>query len=88
MIDVTLKIDNAYEDGDVIETTVRTEVPEPPTEANFEGDSLDEAYQDWAYDNIFCHTGTGRTEGDSAYFVKCIESSDPTMVGAEWEWGT
>ena len=78
-IDVTLLIDNYYSDGDKIKTTVQTTIPAP-----------DPDDEDWEYDHIFEHTGTGRTDGDSCYFVTVAASSRPDIlpVGTEYEFGT
>ena len=70
-INVTLEIDNIY-DGDTIQTTVQTSLPPPPS---LDHDS--EEYSDWEYDYIFTHTGTGRTSGDSGYFVTVTASDRP-----------
>ena len=80
-INVTLEIDNIY-DGDTIQTTVQTSLPPPPS---LDHDS--EEYSDWEYDYIFTHTGTGRTSGDSGYFVTVTASDRPEMlpVGTEFE---
>lgn len=82
-VTLTLQIDNIYEDGDEVRTTATVTVPAPP-------DPSDEsAYEDWAYDHIFAATGTGKTEGDSGYFVEVTETSDPATVpvGTEFEFG-
>lgn len=83
MIKLTLDIENVYEDGEKIKTTVETEVPDPPAT----GDSDDDF--DWSYDHIFPHTGTGKTGGDAFYFVTVRESSHPGLipVGTEYEFG-
>ena len=83
MVEVTLDIDNYY-DGDKIRTVVETEIPAPPEDKD--GDE----YQDWEYDHVFEHTGTGRTDGDSCYFVTVTKSSRPDLipVGTEYEFGT
>lgn len=54
---VTFEIDNYY-DGDKITTFVQTEIPAPPSL-----DAESDEYQDWEYDHVFEHTGTGRTGG-------------------------
>ena len=76
---VHLVIDNFYEDGDRIQTRVETYVPAPPPESD------EDAYDDWSQDCIFEQTGTGKTEGNSGYFVKCTYSSDTSLVDREWE---
>ena len=75
-ITMRLEIANVYGDEEIItHETVELPVPE-----------ADEDLDDWGEDHIFPLTGTGRTEGDAAYFVEVLESSDPTMVGHKWEW--
>lgn len=76
---VHLVIDNFYEDGDEIQTRVETYVPAPPPQ------SYEDAYEEWSQDYIFEQTGTGKTEGNSGYFVKCVYSSDTSLVDREWE---
>lgn len=78
---IELTIDNIYEDGDTVTTHVVAEIEEPPAEDTDE-------WEDWEQDNIFPHTGTGKTEGDSAYFVKVTACDDPSLVGREFEFGT
>jgi len=81
LIAVTLEIDNIYEDGEQIQTVVQAEIPAPPT------DKDSGEYEDWEYDHIFEHTGTGKEEGDAGYFVKVTASSRPDLlpVGTEYE---
>ena len=80
---VSLEIENRYELAGTIVTRVEdVEIPGPPT--------LDEGaqdYQDWAYDFIYCFTGTGITWGDSWYDVTVTGSSLPELVGRTIEWG-
>ena len=75
---LTAVIDNIYEDGDEIVTTETADVPAPEP-----GQDRD----DWAEDYLFPLTGTGRTDGDAAYFLRITECEDPSLVGAEFEWG-
>jgi hypothetical protein len=79
---LSIKIENVYEDGEEITEHKTLDVPVPPT---FVID--DEAHQDWAYDHIFTETGTGKTEGDAAYFVEVTASDEPAMMGNKYEWG-
>ncbi len=53
-----------------------TTVPAP------DGQDLD----DWADEHLFPLTGTGRETGAAGYFVKVIESTDPDLIGKDWEW--
>jgi hypothetical protein len=82
-VQVTLLIDNYYEGGDKIKTTYEGWIPAPPGRD-------DPGYEDWEQDWIYEYTGTGRTEGDSAYFVTVGASSRPDLlpVGTEFEFGT
>lgn len=82
-IELELYIENYY-DGDMVVTTPTARVPSP---AGLSEDEL----EDWADDNLFEHTGTGQTEGNSAYTVK-ITAADPAdavpgLVGREFEFG-
>lgn len=87
-ITVVLKIENHYpeEEGDPIMTAWSGEIDPPPDNVAVGS----EGWDDWAYDEIFPYTGTGQTEGNSAYFVEVTGSSDPEKlpVGTEFEWGT
>lgn len=78
-----LAIENHYEDGDEVDTTANILIPAPPE------DTDSDAYQDWEYDYIFPATGTGKTEGDSSYFVEVVTSDCPDViaVGREYEFG-
>lgn len=76
-VTVSLRIENTYADGETVTTTVDTTVS-PPT-----WDELDE----WAWEEIFPHTGTGKTDGDSWYDVKITASSEPRLVGRKFEYG-
>lgn len=83
VITLDLSIENHYEDGDMVKTTVTTLVPPPPDEDD--EDATDEWRQAW----IYPHTGTGQESGNSAYFVEVVTSSQPDViaVGTEWEFG-
>ncbi|GAB3863516.1 hypothetical protein GCM10028801_31330 [Nocardioides maradonensis] len=75
---LTATIENIYEDGQEVVTTVATDVdgPEP-------GEDI----EDWAADVLLPLTGTGRYDGDASYFLEITECDDPAMVGAKFEWG-
>lgn len=77
---VKIKVDNVYDNGTITETK-EVEIPLPP-------DQLGDDYDEWAYDNLFCHTGTGRTHGEAGYFVEVLESELASLVGEKFEWGT
>lgn len=93
MIAVTLEIDNCY-DGEKVRTVVRTDIEPPPVPLGTDPKKLTDEQEgdlvDWEQDEIFPHTGTGREGGDSAYFVKVIETDDETIIplGTEFEFGT
>lgn len=78
-----LKIENYY-DGDKVRTQADVLVPAPPQEPD-----TDDEMTDWEQEYIFEATGTGRTEGNSAYFVEVTASDCPDLipVGTEYEFG-
>lgn len=78
MIEIAVSIENIY-DSETILTADRVTVPAPPAE-------VDER-EDWAQDVLFPLTGTGRTEGNSAYVLTITASDDPELVGATYEFG-
>jgi hypothetical protein len=83
-INLTLEIENYYEEIDPITTRVEVNIPPPPDDVEEDSDE----YQDWVDDNILPHTGTGHTTGDSSYWVKVIETDSPDIpVGTEYSWG-
>lgn len=78
---IKLRIENRYESGGMVVTEATTTVPLPlPAEDSDER-------SDWEYDNIYCHTGTGRTQGDAWYDVEVVESSEPSLLGLTFEFG-
>ena len=81
MAHVKLKIDNVYDDGTVT-THVDTEV-ESPTNAELADEY---ARDEWAWDELYPHTGTGQTEGDAGYFVEVVSSDDDRLTGLKFEW--
>ncbi|MGW3232497.1 hypothetical protein [Kitasatospora sp. NPDC001095] len=77
---VTLQINNAYEDGVEINTTVITKVAVPvPEEGTVERDEWEDEY-------LYPHTGTGRS-GESMKTVEITESSAFGLVGIVAEFG-
>lgn len=74
-VTLTLSITNVYDDDELAHFETK-EVPAP------NGEDLD----DWADEHLFPLTGTGHTTGAAGYFVKVVESSDPELVGRDWEW--
>ncbi|MFJ8041229.1 hypothetical protein ACIRBX_12055 [Kitasatospora sp. NPDC096147] len=68
---ITLAITNTYTDA-TIETTETAVVPLPlPKEGTPER-------EDWEYDHLFVHTGTGRS-GYAIYTVEVTDSSAPEL---------
>jgi hypothetical protein len=84
MVTLTLDIENHYGD-EVVTTEVEVTVPAPPPDTDGE-----DAMREWADEHLYPLTGTGRTEGDAAYFVSIGRSSRPELMlcGREFEWGT
>ncbi|WP_432830838.1 hypothetical protein [Dactylosporangium sp. CA-092794] len=78
---VTLHIENHYERYGMVETTATVTIPVPPA------DQDSDAYDDWCQEHIFAATGTGRTDGDAAYFVRITASTVPALLGREFEFG-
>ena len=87
---IELEIDNIYEDGTRVRTHVAADIEEPPA------DEDTPEWEDWEYDEIFCHTGTERFAGndegltrtpDAAYFVEVTACDDPSLVGRKFEFG-
>ena len=85
---ITLQIENVYADGDSTrETLYDVKVPKAPTDPD--------EHEEWAEDNLFPLTGTGRYAGngtdettpDAAYFVEVLAAEDPALVGRKYEWG-
>lgn len=84
VIALALDIENHY-DGDIVHTSKYVSVPPPPLHPEDEEDEVDEWEQTW----IYPHTGTGRTSGNSAYFVTVVGSDNPELIplGTEYEFG-
>lgn len=81
LIWLRVRIDNVYPDG-TVRKTMWLLVPPPP--AGYDEDTLNE----WAEDELYEFTGTGRTEGDAGYFLTILQcESDPALVDTEFEWG-
>ncbi|UAK38409.1 hypothetical protein K8O93_00990 [Gordonia bronchialis] len=79
---LTVKFTDVY-DGEEHERVETIDVNEP-SDLTF-GDALD----DWAYDEIFPHTGDGNAvDKDAGYFAEIIACDEaPGLVGQEFEWG-
>ncbi|PUB32515.1 hypothetical protein C8K30_1011041 [Promicromonospora sp. AC04] len=80
-ITVDLTIDNFYPD-ETIQTFVLSAVVAAPPQSLAEDD-----LQDWAADELFAFTGTGRTTGDSSYDVTVTGSSEAALLGRCFEFG-
>lgn len=78
-MNIEVTIDNVYDDETITNEYMRNvEVPQD-----------DEDLDDWAYDELFPLTGTGREDGEAGYFLKITACSErPDLVGREFEWGT
>ena len=75
--------ENIYEDGEEVTNVYDLDVPEPEVGLN------EDQWEEWAYDNLFPWTGTGREDGDAGYFVTIDQcEARPDLVGKEFEWGT
>lgn len=80
LIQITARIENLYEDGTEIVRIETTHVPAPPTGA--------EELAEWADDHLRDPlTGTGRPQGEAAYFLAITASEDPSLIGKTFEWG-
>lgn len=78
---VRLHIENHYELYDSVTTSREATVPLPVPEEGTE------ERNDWEYEHIYPETGAGRSDGDSWYDVKIVESTVPELVGLEFEFG-
>lgn len=75
---MSVKFTDVY-DGVEYPRTEEIDVAAPP-----ESDDLD----DWAYNNLFPHTGTGRDHEESGYFAEIVDCPErAALVGREFEWG-
>lgn len=79
-ISIEIQIDNTYPDEAFSAT--KTVTCKTPTQSD--DDYLDE----WAQDNLFPHTGTGRCEGEAFYEVAIMRCDyRPDLEGRTWDWG-
>lgn len=81
-VTVSLEIKNHYADGTHITTVVKGRIVEQPWDLDDEDELAD-----WAMQELFEFTGTGRTEGDSAYDITITASNDHRLVGKTFEIG-
>lgn len=90
-VHLKLEIENVYEDGEEVTTHVEADVPAPslPPWVDTLSDEEEDERNEWEQEHIFPVTGTGKVEGDSAYFVEVLGSSDEALipVGTKWEFG-
>lgn len=76
---MTVQYTDVYDDEEHIRR-LTVEVDEPPANT----DELDE----WAWDNLHCHTGDGNAISQHAgYFAGIVACPErPDLVGKEFEW--
>lgn len=80
---VDLTVDNTYELYEDVQVKVHGAIlPAPPEDQN------SDEYSEWAHSNVIDpFTGVGHEDGDSWYDVKVTASSDPALVGREFDFG-
>lgn len=78
---ITVKVDNIYEDGTEVTVTEEADIEEPWGEPDTDD------WEDWADEQLFPLTGTGKTEGDAGYFLEITACEDASLVGQKFEWG-
>jgi len=79
---IDLEIENVYADGRKIVTRVMDALVQAPQK-----DSDEEALAEWAWDQLFPFTGTGRYEGDAWYQVFVTACDVPSLGGRKFEFG-
>lgn len=84
---VHLAIQNHYELYGRIDTEVTATIPLPPPVTEPDDPWATTPRDEWEQTHIYDHTGTGRTEGDSWYFVEITASSSPELIGMKFEFG-
>ena len=77
---VDLEIENVYPDA--MSTTHLTNIDVTPPSA-----LTDEALDDWADEELFPLTGTGREGGNPMYQVSINGSSDSRLIGLSFSFG-
>ncbi|MER5482578.1 hypothetical protein ABT024_05090 [Streptomyces sp. NPDC002812] len=78
---VRLRIENRYADGAETVTTPVVTVPLPlPVEDTTER-------EDWEWEHILGHSGTGPTNVHGWYDIKIIESTAPELLGLTFDFG-
>ena len=81
-VTIDLEIENLYADGQKIVTRVVGALVQAPQK-----DSDEEALDEWAWDQLFPLTGTGRYDGDAWYEVFVTACDVATLVGRKFEFG-
>ncbi|MCY1144020.1 hypothetical protein OWR29_39005 [Actinoplanes sp. Pm04-4] len=81
-VQVSLEIENRYEGDIVIYTRVTDAVVPAPAP-----DSSEAQLYEWALKHLFPFTGTGHVDGDAWYDVTVTASSDPSLIGACFDFG-
>jgi len=90
MITLSLSILNTYENGDVFITCVTDAVvPDPPARTGryADADTEREALNEWANMHIHDYTRTDRPDGAAWYDVTVTTSTDPDLIGVNFEFG-
>ncbi|GAB3216313.1 hypothetical protein GCM10027586_08210 [Kineococcus gypseus] len=78
---ISVRIENVYEDGTEIETTVTdSSLPAPMSTGS-------EELELWAEEYLRPLTGTGRVSGDACYDVHVTACSLPALVGQHFAYG-
>jgi hypothetical protein len=79
---IDLEIENVYADGQKIVTRVVGALVQAPQK-----DSNEDAIAEWAWDQLFPFTGTGRHESDAWYEVFVTACDVSPLVGRKFEFG-
>lgn len=79
-VTVDLEIENAYADSVSVTHVHTVSVQRPASFAEHE-------LGDWACEQLFPFTGTGREDGPSLYIVTVTGASDPGLIGRTFELG-
>jgi hypothetical protein len=87
-ITISLHIVNAYEFYPSVEVCVIDEiVAGSPIDHLPQSDDEREAFDDWAYEQIYPFTGVGHSDGASWYDVTVTACSAVWLVRQTFEWG-
>lgn len=77
----TIRIENAYADGDEVTNEMTVSV------ARREEFDSDEAYDDYLMDELYQYTGTGRTDRAARHSFHSVDSIDGLVPEIHLEWG-